>query len=351
MKKWIFTFFLFGIFTGMAQNVIPDIDENSQNNALIDTSRNFAVMVENIDLDNEPFVSETYQIPAYGLYGQHWDTEHLRSKQFTIPFSDGKLRIILIEPHNSPFIFPCRGHVTLVYGPQRRGAFHPGIDFQLNLDDPVYASFDGVVRMAKQYGDYGKMVVVRHYNGLETVYAHLNHIYVKSGQVIKAGHVVGTAGKSGNANSVSLHFETRFLNEYFNPDLIFDVNDRTLNGNILALEPTDFNIKPIPQKPIKPEKVENPTLLVKEENSDIIEKVELPAREQSPPIFKPEEKKESDVKEPISSTQKPDYHVVQKGETLYRISVKYGVSVDELIRINKLSTNGTIYSGQKLKLR
>ena len=341
MKRLLFLLILLICITGNAQNRIIDIDDNVQNHILLHPELSSSLLVNDNDFSHEIFITETYQIPAYGLYGQLWDTEHLRSQQFNIPFSNNMLKIILVESYNSPFIFPCRGEVTLSYGAQSRNVFHPGIDFKLNLNDPVYASFDGVVRMVQNYGAYGKMVVIRHYNGLETVYAHLNQVKIKLGQVLKAGHIIGLAGNLGKANYAGLHFESRFLNEHFNPMLLFSLEDRSLNSNILTLEPSSFHIKPIPQKEDPVKVIEKPEVITTSEVT--------PEIKEKPVITTPTAKLEQTTTFEKEGTA--EYHTVQKGETLYRISLKYHVSIEELIRINNLPNNGAVNAGQKLRVK
>lgn len=326
VKKIIYSvLFLCSVIVCNAQSIFVDINENSQNKALFDTAKIVISDLEGIDFSRETFISETHQIPAYALYGQLWDTEHLRSKQFTIPFSDDMLKIILVESYNMPFIFPCRGTVSLPYGPVRKGGFHTGVDYKLNLDDPIYVCFDGVVRIAGYYGDYGKVIVVRHYNGLETVYAHLNKLYVKPGQVVKAGNTLGTAGNSGNAKETTLHFETRFLNEYFNPEIMLNSEDRSLNSNILTLEPANFNITPIPTEQIS--------------NLQQINKPTTEAAVSKSPS--------SAVKE----NQEVKYHIVKQGETLFRISKENKIPIEELFRLNNLTEKSVIQVGEKLRIK
>ena len=322
MKMPISFLFLFCSLFGAAQPPGVDIDDDAQNRALFDTVKRSFSDTENMDFSVESFVEKTYQIPAYNLYGQLWDTEHLRSKQFIIPFSEGQLKIILVESYNTPFVFPCKGEPILNYG-QQKILFHPGTDFSLSPDSPVFACFDGVVRIAKIYGEYNKVVVIRHYNGLETVYANLGKIYVKSGQIIKAGHSIGLAGIVGKNSFATLHFEVRFMNETFDPALLFDFEERTLNGNILTLEPADFNIKPIPQK--------KEPIYILEKNSMIADSAKVSPN--------------------ISPSYRPASHVVLKGETLYKIAKKYNISVKELLELNNLTETSTIFAGQKLKVK
>jgi murein DD-endopeptidase MepM/ murein hydrolase activator NlpD len=104
------------------------------------------------------------------------------------------------------------GTVTSPYG-WRDDKPHQGVDLEVHLHDSILCSFDGKVRLARNYDGYGKVVIVRHYNGLETLYAHLNKIKVKDGDVVKVGHFIGTGGMTGNA-SVPIYILKSDLKEF-----------------------------------------------------------------------------------------------------------------------------------------
>jgi len=88
--------------------------------------------------------------------------------------------------------------------------------------------FDGMVRMAKWYADYGNLVVIRHPNGLETVYSHLSEIFVEPFQIVESGEAIGLAGRTGRATTDHLHFEFRFLYEHFDPNFLIDFENECL---------------------------------------------------------------------------------------------------------------------------
>lgn len=303
----------------------PDITPYSQNKALIDSS---VVATDSAVFPaSYPEISEVYQIPAYNLYQQHWDVKHLRSKELKIPFSDGRIMMILVQASNNPFAVPCvYEDVSQAFGLLPNGAFHPGVDLKVAPQTLVKSCFDGVVRMGRYYGDYGWTVVIRHYNGLETVYAHLDKLCVKPGQVVNVGDVIGQAGRSGNVKDCTLHFETRFMNAYFDPAMMIDFENETLIKNTLVLTEDDFHIVPIEEtspapthngkKPGKTTRVDNPSA-------------------------------------PVSPATSGDgeFHVVQKGENLYRISVKYKTTVDRLLQLNNLPNADHIVEGQRLRVR
>lgn len=106
--------------------------------------------------------------------------------------------------------------LTSNYG-MRDGKKHFGIDFRVNMGDSVRSIFCGKVRIAKWDNTYGYVVVIRHYNMSETVYAHLDKILVNIGQEIEVGHVIGLGGNTGKSSGSHLHFELRYKGFPINP--------------------------------------------------------------------------------------------------------------------------------------
>lgn len=358
MKRILTFLFCSWALFGVAQNI--DISEYSQNLALKDT-----VIVPLHDADQiEPangMIAETYQIPGYDLYNQYWDVNNLRSVLLTIPFSNDRIMLLLVQSSNNPFQLPCVfDELYLKYGLTKTGIFHPGVDLKVSSQTLIKSCFDGVVRMAKYYGQYGKMVVVRHYNGLETVYAHLDKISVKPGQFVNAGDVIGQAGKTGNTGSDLLHFETRFMNEYFDPELLIDFENEDLYKNTLVLMSKDFRILPL-------EDVGNISAISQTKPQTVSQ---FKSSSPSVPQTKPQQtaqnfsrQKDAIVKPPVSDTthssaviqtgssNSPEYHIVTSGETLYRISVNYHISVEKLMQFNHIQNGDVIKAGQKLRVK
>ena len=112
--------------------------------------------------------------------------------------------------------------ITSPFGPRWR-RMHNGLDLKVNIGDTIVAAFDGKVRIVKyERRGYGKYVVIRHDNGLETVYGHLSKQLVEENQLVKAGEVIGLGGNTGRSTGSHLHFETRFLGIAINPIYMFD---------------------------------------------------------------------------------------------------------------------------------
>ena len=115
--------------------------------------------------------------------------------------------------------------ITDVFGYRpRRRRVHNGLDIKVYVGDTIRAAFDGKVRVVKNQGrrGYGKYIVIRHDNGLETVYGHLSKQIVDINQLVKAGEPIGLGGNTGRSTGSHLHFETRFLGIPLNPALMFD---------------------------------------------------------------------------------------------------------------------------------
>jgi len=132
---------------------------------------------------------------------------------------------ILLLPEN--YSMPCDGYLTSHFGP-RGNITHPGVDLTLNTGDAVRSVWDGVVRYARpNSGGYGNLVIIRHYNGLETYYAHLSRFKVKENDTIVSGELIGLGGSTGRSSGPHLHFEVRFYNSCFSPERIFNFLAKT----------------------------------------------------------------------------------------------------------------------------
>ncbi len=142
---------------------------------------------------------------------------------------------------SSDFCFPVRNSKTSNYG-WRWNRGHHGVDIRLNTGEPVHSAFRGVVRVATRMGGYGNCVVIRHPNGLETLYGHLSKINVQINQPVEAGDVIGLGGSTGNSTGPHLHFECRFLYQTFDPEWIIDFNNFSLRTRQLHLDKTYFGI-------------------------------------------------------------------------------------------------------------
>ncbi|MCL2435293.1 MAG: peptidoglycan DD-metalloendopeptidase family protein [Lentimicrobiaceae bacterium] len=286
--SYLIPFLLFSLllspFSLFAQQPFIDIDEAAQNRIMASSVQNCDFHV-GLNLNQLSIIENNRQIPAFGLYENQWDTLYIRNEKIEIPFFDNQLKIMLVQDGNTPFAFPISGVVSTGFI-KHKGRQHAGVDFTVQKNEPVVACFDGVVRIAKKFEEYGNTVVIRHYNGLETVYARLDYVYVKTGQKVSAGDLIGYVGGKNNI----MHFETRFLNEFFNPEKMINFLERKLQSNILILTPNDF-----------------------------------------------------------MDTQSV-YHTVEQGETIYKICAKHNISEQQLRSLNNIKSDH-IEIGQKLRIR
>lgn len=126
--------------------------------------------------------------------------------------------------------------ITSKFGP-RWGRNHNGVDIKAYLGDTVRAAFDGKVRVVStSQGGYGKCVVIRHWNGLETLYGHLSKQLVKNNQTVKAGEPIGLAGNTGRSTGTHLHFETRFCGIAINPMKMFSFGTRDVTNDFFVFK-------------------------------------------------------------------------------------------------------------------
>ncbi|MBO4282024.1 MAG: peptidoglycan DD-metalloendopeptidase family protein [Bacteroidales bacterium] len=286
--------------------------------------------------DSAVFIEKTGEIPAIRHYGTDWNNTNTRAA-----YSFDQSRTYVLPLDSAHFVFPAQaGAVISPYGP-RSGRMHTGTDYKQKLGDPIYAAWDGVVRMAKNgYYGYGNIVVIRHANGLETYYAHLSKVMVRPNQKVKAGDQIGTAGRTGRATTEHLHFETRFLYQSFNSATIIDYASRRLaTDTLMVVKGKFYTVEAYRQRsstatlniPIT-EAVESDSLL-----SSLQDSLSVPLAKPLPPVKQ-------------ITTARPSVHVVRSGDTLYGIARRYHTTVAKLCQINHIKEDGILSLGQKIKL-
>ncbi len=232
-------------------------------------------------------------IPAKEFYPQ-WDNTKPNPYPWDLGIEDTALSILLTDHAKmGEFQLPVINTLTSKFG-WRDGRMHNGIDIDLEVWDPVVAAFPGVVRMARSYGGYGRVVVVRHYNGLETLYAHLHRYKVKEGDKVEAGQVLGLGGSSGQSTGSHLHFEVRFKGKPINPLSFISFDDQALVNDTLVLKRTKHGYISYPKG-----------ILI---------------------------------------------YTVKKGDNLYEIARLYGTTTYKLAELNGIRRNGYLYVGQRLRV-
>ncbi len=181
-----------------------------------------------------------YLLTTHPTYLDHWIND------VTFVFDDFKYEhlpeeiVLPLVTGDEQFTMTWYGRINSTYK-RRWGRQHHGLDIHLRTGDTVVAAFDGIVRYA-QYNKsgFGNCVIIRHLNGLETVYAHLSKIHVQPNAFVTSGQSIGLGGNTGHSKGPHLHFETRYKDFSFDPELYIDVKTQTLKLDTLVLKPSSF---------------------------------------------------------------------------------------------------------------
>jgi murein DD-endopeptidase MepM/ murein hydrolase activator NlpD len=251
--------------------------------------------------------------------------------------------------------------VTSRYG-WRNGELHRGIDIDLESGDDVRSIFDGKVRYVKSHAGHGKTVVIRHRNGLESVYAHLSKQLVKENDIVRKGQVIGKGGTTGNARGSHLHFEVRYLGRTINPEYFFEFEEGT---NVRALS---LWVTPEKTDPRQYSSDSKKKLLLIRNVEELEEKTELVSMETVEPAIDIDAKINKASAEVTTNAAVPavntvnvnnedekidsdDTYIIKYGDTIYSLARKYQVKIEDLCSVNGIADSFKIKVGQKIKVR
>jgi len=200
----------------------------------------------------------------------------------------------------SGFVFPTAGStITSPFGPRRK-RFHYGTDIGLAYGDTVVAVLDGIIRVVNyQPRGYGHYVIIRHKDSLETVYAHFSRSLVEVNQEVKAGDPIGLGGSTGRSTGPHMHFEMRYLGNPFNSTKIINYASKEPYTNTYRVNKTA-------------------TFSHKKE---------------------------------IDQLKAARYHKVKSGETLSHIARRYGTTVAQLCKLNKIKPTTILQIGRTIRYR
>lgn len=269
--------------------------------------------------DGDELIDKIYKdglvIPSILWYGSNFSDHRVRLQSFSMDSLPDEVSIRLVK-NSSEFCFPVKNVITSPYG-WRWNRPHRGVDIRLTTGTPVHCAFDGVVRIARPMGAYGNLVVVRHHNGLETVYGHLSKIGVKPHQAVKAGDVLGLGGSTGRSTGPHLHFEVRFQYEAFDPEWILDFNNYTLRTRRLHLDKTYFGIT----------KPQGKGQMVYKADKSIIKETTTENRKRPKPVM----------------------YKVKKGDRLSKIADRYGTTSEKIKALN--SPWDRLVVGEEIRVR
>jgi len=227
-----------------------------------------------------------------------WSNDRINAGRFDYKAlkPEDTIRIQLVDSaHGKHYSHPFGYHTTSRFG-LRRYMWHYGIDLKLNKGDTLRSAFDGIVRVI-QYDKrgYGNVAVVRHHNGLETVYGHMQKVTATPNQHVKAGDVVGIGGNTGRSTGAHLHFEIRYFGEPFNPEYIIDFEKQALRSDTLILTRDNF--------------------------------------------------------EYLTEVRKTVYHTVRRGDNLGAIARRYGTTITNLCKLNGITPRTILSLNRKIVVR
>lgn len=247
-----------------------------------------------------------FLIPFSDEYDFSWDYEHVDSPAFNPSEMTEPIVLELVDDDDCYFHPPLEStKVTSHYG-WRWKRMHRGTDIGLTTGDTIRAAFDGVIRMDRYNpGGYGNYIVIRHYNGLETLYAHMSMILVERNQTVRAGDPIGLGGSTGRSTGPHLHFETRYKGQAFDAERIIDFEKQELKDTVITIEKNWFM---------------NPT---------------------------------TQANRTVGSTSVtgPKYYTVRKGDTLGHIARRHGTTVTRLCQLNGIKSTSILRIGQKIRVK
>ncbi|MEY3236871.1 MAG: hypothetical protein RI883_972 [Bacteroidota bacterium] len=315
-KLFSILFFFVAFFSTHAQQIIDTI-ETSKGRMFIYANRTWEYEKDKgFDGILNPRMHSLLTKDSTLNYIQTWDnnTCYTSLRKNDLSRLKDTLWLCVLEDVHSEFRSPVDGIVTSRYG-YRSGKHHSGIDLDLETGDTVRSCWSGKVRYAKYNdGGFGNLVIVRHYNGLETFYAHLSKLLVVPDQDVKAGDILGLGGNTGHSFGSHLHFEVRFYDAAMNPEEVIDFEKRVCKDENL------FVHKGLFRPGAKP--------------TDTLDEGESPV--QTAPAVQTAQKK---------------YHKVKSGDTLSNIAARNNTSISKICQLNGIRPTTTLQIGRSLRVK
>lgn len=263
----------------------------------------------------EERILDANEIPAEELYGSIWNNRYVNAYRSIESIPD-TFRVNL-----SDFTIPTTGYITSNYGMRGRGRrkrMHYGIDLKVQTGDTIYAAFDGKVRV-KQYESkgYGYYLVLRHPNGLESVYGHLSRFLVDEDAVVKSGDPIALGGNTGRSTGSHLHLEFRFLGNPINPTFIVDFDNKVCHKDSYLVTSASYDRS--------------------SKGVNVNQLASTPTRSNTKVTNK-------------YASGNVNYHRIKSGDTLGAIARKYGTSVSKICKLNSISVKTILRPGRSLRV-
>ena len=265
---------------------------------------------------NRIMQAEQSESPAAYLY-EDWDNRYAH-KATALPDS---FRIDLRHFH-----MPTPSRIITSNFGSRWGRQHKGLDIKVYIGDTIRAAFSGKVRVVRyERAGYGNYVVIRHDNGLETIYGHMSKQLVEENQEVRAGEPIGLGGNTGRSTGSHLHFETRLCGVALNPALMFDFRNQDVVSDFYTFRRNTYEDESVVATRLR-------GVGGKVDHNDSDEDVELATAA-------PAASYEATVR----------FHKVSSGETLSSIAHKRGTTIEALCKLNHISKSVRLMPGQILK--
>ena len=315
-KKTICLFIAALTLTATAQELRSVSAHNNMHSNLLASQRNIQDQVKT--METKAFMDilmQEEEEPEIDIYTESWNSQAV-NPYAGMDVADN-VRIDVSE-----YSMPVPGYITSPYGYRKRfRRQHKGVDLKLHIGDTVRAAFSGKVRLTRyERKGYGYYVIIRHHNGLETVYGHLSKFLVKPNQDVKVGEPIALGGNTGRSTGPHLHFEIRYIGYPINPMAIFDFPNQTTHTDFYTFSKRTYT----------------------------------QARDYSPNAnvqYAEKWLKTNKPKNTYSSTGAKKTHRVRRGDSLGKIASKYGTSVNSLCRLNGISRSTKIQVGKVLRVR
>ena len=272
------------------------------------------------------YIKDPSYVAAKEVFSGHWTHDYPDPYRESIESLPSEMGIWVVDSlsqyrcHNQTKVYSKFG-----YRHRRR---HQGVDLPLQTGTPVYAAFDGKVRLAKYYKGYGNLVVLRHENGLETFYAHLSKILVTDDDWVSAGSIIGLGGSTGRSSGPHLHFETRYHGYAFDPEWLIDFESGVLRHRFFTLKKKYLNAS---------------SNYVPEDEQEEIDIIEGDKKDEEEAAKKAEEERKA-----AAAAQ---YHTIRQGDTLGALARKYHTSVKKLCQLNGISERTVLRIGKRLRVK
>ena len=268
---------------------------------------------------------ENTHTPAAQIYGDEWDNRYAH-RATELPDS-----FVINLRH---FCMPTPSRVITSDFGSRWGRQHKGLDIKVYIGDTIRSAFSGKVRIvryeAKGYGNY---IVIRHPNGLETIYGHLSKHLVTENQVVRAGEPIGLGGNTGRSTGSHLHFETRLCGVALNPALFFDFRNQDITGDHYVFLKDRYESDS-----------QLATLERGKVNGGSYTRDQVYGE-----VGRYNEKAEEAATQNAANTPERVYYKVQNGETLASIAKKVGVSVDAICRLDGFRKDQRVKAGMIIR--